>query len=263
MPAVCLHHLVPYAANMLALFLTVALLQQAGPDVSPRGNFTLLAIVNTGEWYHSRNTSSPEPKPQHAQACCCAWNASLALQRLSAAAHWRMGQPLTLSLPGRLPSGRCSSSLINRTFVKRMAVLFVLAGALWQFVGTRASSPSPFLTARLVDRGLDAPLLSSVLQQQPERGSFLQAGGARPAGFWSGSVSGTWRNLGVVQRYQLCSTCSASAGAILAAATNALNPSWARVEPANRHCQEAGNLPGGACNLNTFCVWGQLPGYVR
>lgn len=67
--------------------------------------------------------------------------------------------------------------------------MYMRAGALWQFVGTRQSSPTPFLTARLVGRGGDAPLRSSVSQQQPERGSMLQAGGAKPAGFWSGSVS--------------------------------------------------------------------------
>lgn len=63
------------------------------------------------------------------------------------------------------------------------------AGALWQFVGTRASSPTPFLAARLVDRGGDAPLLSSAVQPQPERGSPLTAGGVKPGGFWSGAVS--------------------------------------------------------------------------
>jgi hypothetical protein len=62
-------------------------------------------------------------------------------------------------------------------------------GALWQFVGTSQSSPTPFLAARLVDRGGDAPLMSSVMQPQPERGSFLQAGGVKPGGFSSGAVS--------------------------------------------------------------------------
>jgi hypothetical protein len=66
------------------------------------------------------------------------------------------------------------------------------AGALWQFVGTRASSPTPFLAARLVDRGGDAPLLSSAVQAQPERGSGLTAGGVKPGGFWSGAVSVQW-----------------------------------------------------------------------
>jgi hypothetical protein len=68
-------------------------------------------------------------------------------------------------------------------------LVIVCAGALWQFVGTRLSSPTPFLAARLVDRGGDAPLRSAALLQQPERGSFLQAGGTKPTGFWSGSVS--------------------------------------------------------------------------
>lgn len=65
------------------------------------------------------------------------------------------------------------------------------AGALWQFVGTRPSSPTPFLAARLVDRGGDAPLRSAAMLQQPERGSYLQAGGTKPTGFWSGAVSTT------------------------------------------------------------------------
>lgn len=62
-------------------------------------------------------------------------------------------------------------------------------GALWQFAGTSETSPTPFLAATLVDRGMHLPVSSEVKLQQPEGGSQLHAGGTTPPGFWSGSVS--------------------------------------------------------------------------
>jgi hypothetical protein len=47
------------------------------------------------------------------------------------------------------------------------------------------------LAAALVPRGRHAPLTGSVLLQQPEGGSALHSGGTRPAGLWSGAVSGS------------------------------------------------------------------------
>lgn len=70
-------------------------------------------------------------------------------------------------------------------------VSIINTGALWQFAGAFEGSPTCFLTANVVPRGLHAPLSETVMLQQPEGGSPLHAGGTKPPGFWSGAVSGS------------------------------------------------------------------------